>query len=539
MPFNDKLRVIIGQGTSAEIFRNTTDPAYETVIFGNRGLWASVDRHKMGQPAHVLTLPGQPVPKYQTAQGNSVQSSQAFMDSTNYQEKLLALSSENDKRDGALHLDGWTVTGVERNKSGQFPIKVKYAGRYLSGGFKQITGDINCDQVVFATGIAPQKGHGISGVDAQNVGRFKTNRGFDPIQESLQYIACKNKPQDLDTVVVYGGGATSAWLVDMVLEAKPKHFLWIARAGGSGFTKSMLPGQRNQMTLDKVKDYRKEYEITYLNCVNANETPRDAQGKQIGFADRKLAKIVMGFKNEQGDQCHSLVDLFIYSVAGDPELEGSISKTVDPTLFKELEIVRDTNCVLGGGDAALAWGTPTRDVLVVGAATFSGLKLPDGVSAPMNTLPWGSQVPDGIAVAVSTISALNSYVPIQQQIETNGKTGKAGRVEQIMSQSNINFNLADHDQIACYLAVFYDLPASLLSACTQEIIAERSKKGADVKNNPTSIAKHVNDPTHQKAYGLSEDEIMVIINNYVRLDPNSSVAIKIKQDYDKQFPAKK
>jgi hypothetical protein len=523
----EKLRVIIGQGTSTEIFRQTADPYYATVIFGDRGLWASVDRHKMGQPAHALTLPGQPVPRYQTAQGGGSVNSNAFMDSTTYQQKLLALSEQSDIRDNALHLDGWRATRVVRNNSGRFPIKVKYTGRQIKG-FQAVDGEIDADQVVFATGIAPQKGHDIPGLSPADLELFKKNRGFNPVQESLEFIACRDKPKDLDSVIVYGGGATSAWLCEMVLERKPKHFWWVAREKGSGFTKAMLPGKRNQKVLDNV--VHKELNVTSLKYLQPFETARGMGGKPL-FAARKEAKLWMTFEDPTMPKTigHALVDLFVYSVAGDPDAAGSIKKIVDDRLFKELAIIRDANCVLSSkGGGALAWGTEKRDVLVAGAAAFTGMQLPKGESAPMATLPWGSQVPDGIAVAVSTISALNSYVPIKQvytQQETPNEKG-ARPLTTLVSESNINMNLADRDQIACHLAVFYDLAPRLADLCVDEIIQQRAKKGAEVKNTPDSINTHLEDAMHEKAFGLSEEEVEAIIYKYVKMDPTSQAAAK-------------
>lgn len=514
-----KFRIIVGQGTSTEIFRQTVgfDAEYDTVIFGDRGLWARIPHHKMGQPPHALALPGQPVPKYQTAQGTTPELLSGFMDSSNYQEGLGKLSHLSDSQDGGVHFEGWRVTAIERG-NGAFPLKVTYTRRDgTSGAF-------HADQVVVTTGIAPQKGHGIeTSPSAGEIEKFTANRGFSPIQEGLQYIASVKKRKNLNTVIVYGGGATCAWLAELALERRPRRFWWVARQGGTGFTKAMLPGQRNQMVLDKLSHLRKEITIKSLKYIPAGESSRQAAGLPTrGSLFRRVNKdkILMEFEWSDYPQgrCFCLIDLFIYSIAGDPDASGSIAKIVAPGLFSELKPIRDTNLVLGPtGTAVLAWGTDKRDLLVIGAAAFSGMKLPKDtkVDAPMETLPWGSQVPDGIAVAVSTISAFNNYIPIKQQ-------------GALVTECNVNFNLADRNQIACYVAVMYDLLPAYADLCVDEIIRERSKKGADVQIDPTKPTNtpnplHVGDAQHRQAFGLSETEIEGIIEKYRQYQADTEV----------------
>ena len=56
-------RLIIGAETSsAAVFLQTMDTEYDTVVVGEDGLWAKLPDHPMGQPSHLLHLPGPPVP---------------------------------------------------------------------------------------------------------------------------------------------------------------------------------------------------------------------------------------------------------------------------------------------------------------------------------------------------------------------------------------------------------------------------------------------------------------------------------------------
>jgi hypothetical protein len=304
--------------------------------------------------------------------------------------------------------------------------------------------------------------------------------------------------------MVYGGGATAAWAADLALSRKPKHFTWAARAGGTGFSKSMLPGKRNQMILDKTKDNREEITIDAITYLAPG-----SRTKMWGV--QKRPKLELTYKtSDSADPWYRLLDQFVYSIAGNPTAEGSVSRILSQNLYGELEPIQDRDLVLTEGEGILGWGTPDRDVLVIGAAAFSNLpKYVDGrgttnAPAPMISLPWGSQVPDGIGVAVATISALNNYIPIQQVVGADGSVS--------VSDVNLNMNLADRNQIACYIAVFYpDLEAGRANAAVEEIITVRSQR-----DQVATVGKQTIDAReHDRAFGITEDEARLIIERYL------------------------
>lgn len=485
-----KLRVIIGQGTATEVFRRTVTPGYETIVFGDRGLWAGISGHKMGQPAHLLTLPGQKVPPVVHAQGTSLQGMAGYMDSNTYQAKLLQLSLANDVRDGGVSLPNAKVMEVKREGPSLLVVGQTAASQRFS---------ICADQVVFANGIGPQKPP-----DFPIIGTSAVNCPFKQIQEGIDYITGAPAPTGLTSVMVYGGGATAAWVADLALSRQPKHFTWAARAGGTGFAKAMLPGMRNQMILDKTKDNREEITIESITYLAPG-----SRTKMWGL--KKKPKLELKYKTaDSAESWYRLLDQFVYSIAGDPTAEGSVSRILSNALYNELEPIQDRDMVLTEGEGILGWGTPGGEVLVIGAAAFSNLpKYIDGnktsnAPAPMISLPWGSQVPDGIGVAVATISALNNYIPITQVVGEDGSVS--------VSDVNLNMNLADRNQIACYIAVFYpDLAPGSANAAVEEIITLRSQR-----NQVATVGKQTIDAReHERAFGMTEDDARRVIEKYL------------------------
>ncbi len=556
-------RVIIGGGVAAEVFRQTADPAVATWIFGNGGLWANVagphtdGGHKIGQPAHVLALSGQKVPAYQKAMGSNPTDYQGFLDSGEFQKGVKALSLSSQARDHALEVPGAKVTHIRRNPKGP-GLEVTYE----VGGRR--SDPIIANQVVIATGIGPQMGPGIAVMPAGGeIAEYQNIRHFPPIMEGLQYLAMaqgdrpQRKRDHVRNIAVYGGGGTSGWLVDQALHSStPRRFLWIVRPGGSGYSKAMLPGSRNQMTLEKTLAVRQELEIVSLSIVPANAKPMmDEQDEKtrapipMRNRPRPYPRLRLKVKGELtgGQPGYMMIDFFLYSIGPDPTAQGSIMSILEPTLYQALQPLRDYNMVLSGQlrgrHDVLALEALEGKLLVIGAASFAGVRLRDPQTqgaktrpepAPMETLPWGSQVPDGIAVAVATISALNNFVPIRQV--WNGK-------RPFVVESNVNFNLADANQLACYISAFTDMKAGQVENCVQEILRERSRKGtAPNPNDPmpgqqgksyvdvmkTAIkdpvkmrlerAKleeaYVADPQHEKAFGLTEREVFEIIRKY-------------------------
>ena len=436
-----KLRVIIGAGTAAQIYRSLidTDPDWMTMVIGDDGLWAGVRRgvasgHKMGQPPHLLQMPGQPVPGFRNADGTTPDGLQGFLDADNFQATVDALAQQNQTRDQAMNT-GAKCTGIRREDR-MFLVQTTWR-------------TIRADQVIIAAGIGPQR----APPRITNPLGASMGLGFKQVTEGIEFL-CGRNPTGAD-VFIYGGGATAAWVADHAFQ-HARHVTWAARLGGGGFDTSVLPGNRNAMILAQpgLRIRATVDQLTYL-----------LPGALNGLVTRPMVGVEV--TTDAGVKETRLCDQFIYSLGGDSAAPGNIASLLGPVLSATLAPLRDHDRVLSDGNGVLCWATPDRRLMVVGAAAFNLATQNFGKQeAPMDSLPKNAQVPDGIAVITATISALTNHIPAQQEPGT-------GRV----LQNLVNLNIGDKNQVAIWVALTYpDLPASAANRAVELILWHRSQR---------------------------------------------------------------
>lgn len=477
-----KLRVIIGQGTSSEVYQFTSSTGeYETIAIGPRGLWATLPaQHAMGQPPHLLSLPGQKVPAFQAPTGKTTAGLKLFLDVNTYQKNLMELAA---KQTGPRkEFASCKVTGIEPWGDGSLMVKVTDPSCPTLAGFR-------ADQVILAAGIGPQKR--LQDVQIPVSGNPDASLGFKQIEEGIDYLTHADRLGRI--VVVYGGGATGAWVAAEVnthfaKKADAIDWCWMAAPGGSGFSKSILPGDRNAQIVDQTK-FQVRYTITAAKYRAASEIRQMMEGIPA-LPDRSMVELTV--KGENGEFRY-LVDQLIYCIGGNPAASGSISALLEDSLVSQLEPLKDMNRMVSDGTGVLAWATPKRDLIVIGAATFN-FQEPffnkKAQAAPMGFLPPNAQVPDGIAVAISTIEALNAYMPVTpvgKSVDAQKQSFKQAADQKVAW--NINFNTSNRTQIAAYLAETTDTDAFTANLQVGLIVYLRSK------NN----------------FGLSEEQIQFVL----------------------------
>lgn len=457
----NKLRVIIGAGTAAQIFRQLTEvQGWDTVVLGSDGLWARVQQgigagHQMGQPPHLLHLPGQPVPAFQTADGAAQGGPQGFMTAGNFQATVAQLAGANAQRDGAL-LQGWRATRIERH---QDLIRVT----------TNQPNDLLADQVVIASGIGPQRepppAHGTPAAGLN----------YTQILEGVDYL-CRQDPTGND-VFVYGGGATAAWVAHQASQ-NAQRLTWAARLGGSGFAGGILPGSRNHEILQQTEQAGTRIRATVIDLTYLPKL-------QIGNQVVRRPRVMVRMQTENGGERVCAVDQFLYALGGDARAPGSVAALLDDGLAGELEPLRDHDRVLSDGSGTLCWATADQRVLVVGAAAFNmATQHHPRQRAPMSHLPRNAQVPDGIAMITAAESALHHHVPITQD--------GAGRV----ASDRVNLNVGDRNQVAAWVAVHYpDISPAAANMAVDGIVGHRAATD----------------------FGLTQQEITTIIQNAVQL----------------------
>jgi hypothetical protein len=440
-----KLRVVIGQGTAAEAFQSTVgqnDGEYRTVVIGSRGLWTVLpNAHRMGQPSHLLTLPGQQVPQFQQPTGRTGLGLAKFMDVNSYQTGLNQLAGLNRQLNGRAEYPGLKVTAIERvEDTGRIRVRCSGSADPQFVGFE-------ADQVIIASGIGPQQGPADANIRV--TGQPQGGLGFVQIEEGIEYLThADNVGRD---VIVYGGAATGAWIAHEVRARaqgqgpRVQNWVWMARPGGRGFTPSELPGDRNWEVLQDT-DHQVRYTITHAEYV-APFWFRGPSDGDPGFPTTHKVKLTI--RPEQGDSFTYHTDQLIYCLGGNPAGNGSIAAMLDDGLVADLEPLRDQNRMISDGTGTLAWCTPGRDLIIVGSATYNfsdRMFNKQKQEAPMSGLPTNAQVPDGIAVTVSAIEALNQYMPATP----NQRGG---------FDWTINFNTSNRTQIAAFIASETDIEA--------------------------------------------------------------------------------
>jgi len=459
------LRVIIGQGTAAEVYQRTAPVGeYETVVLGPRGLWATLPpTHQMGQPPHLLALPGQPVPAFQSATGKTATGLKQFLDVNTYQKRLLELADDNAKRTGRAEYPSCRVTGIERaDDRDKIRVKVIEPSEPTLAGF-------DADQVVIATGIGPQKT--LETARIKVVGTPATNLAYKQLEEGIDYLT--HPEQCGDVVVVYGGGATGAWVAAEVA-AHAKEMAWMARIGGEGFKGSMLPGDRNYQVLEQTKNYQLRCDIVQVECQPA-ETFSTGESQ---FQSHPRVRLTL--QDQEKLNIPIYVDQLIYCIGGDPAAEGSISALLSDDLVHQLEPLEDQNRMISDGKGTLAWATPKRDLIIIGSATYNFQEpffKKEKQPAPMAMLPHNAQVADGIAMAVASIEALNQYMPATPLRSATYRTpGGQDRVHEVGFKWDINFNTSNPTQLAAYLAQTTDLDPFAANLAVALIVHLRSRE---------------------------------------------------------------
>lgn len=437
-------RLIIGAGVSAAVFLNTSSDGYKTVVVGEDGLWAKLVEHPMGQPAHLLHLPGSPPPSFTVANGEM--SLDNFLSSGVFQQGV----SEIVKGSRYGHNPSRKVRRISKS--------LTQPGNYVA--WFDTSHALIVEKIVIATGIGAQrKPPKITGTPAPGVEYSQVIEGIEFLEDEEQQVP------NIDRAI-YGGSATAAWVVDIASKHSPK-MNWLARPGGSEFTGAVLPGARN------------------AKIIKLCETHNLQLLKEVTEVEYVGERLHIHVKDE--DFCY-IADQFIYSLGGDdnPTVTDHIYQVMDPDIRDDLSPILDASGALGTQyKSVLALGTSDNGVMIVGAATYnftamtvnptSGKPVPTKKKpAPMAHLPWNAQVPDGIAVVVASISALNHYIPIKQRLTLNYQNTYQ---EYAITENNTNINLADANQLAVLFTLMFDeLSANQVNDLVIRTIMARSRK---------------------------------------------------------------
>jgi hypothetical protein len=415
----------------------------DLILLGDKHLWQVLGpTHPMGQPQQLLmgNLPGKDN-KDRGFGGMQVPQDPGFMRAGEFARLL----EEVIEKHSAARIPGAWVDQVTR-QGGQYRVEYKQNG---------VPHKIIVDKVVIASGTGPPRVPSVvggNGTTEVNVGAMEGH-----VVGGVQFLSPEwRMPGGKEdwaekTVAVYGGSATASWAVEAAAARGMHVVLWFTRPGTGkgawdvegGFQTAFPAGNRNSAVRERFANVRAVLTLTGMALVRGKRNPR----------------VVMRFKDKSGDVIFREVDLLVYALGQTHTLETGIGEMLARELRPELVAFYDRNFALGNNAALLAVGTPDRSLMIVGSAMSSaaGLNLPElkvkgGVVDNAKLVPFkeiagwlppAAQPPEGIAVIMASIEALNDFIPAR--VDSTGVTW------------NINFNTSNRTQIAAYLAQTTDL----------------------------------------------------------------------------------
>lgn len=457
---SDRVLVVVGGGTAGLTYLSTMeiDPKYTHVaIVGDQGYWKVVG-HRLAQPHHILALPHQDSLEYvdpsEHDKNNGIlphQSNSAYVHSKDYQVRLARLEQ--------ITLDSLQKSGkkvfIERGAVVQRISKegLSYAFETDTSGERFLAA-----KIVVASGFAPGRALpkellSTGSSPAQGEKSIETDHILSYTDMLTSDIAEKVRGKD---VLVYGGGATAAWVVEVGQEIG-KPVAWVAR---QGFDNAEAAGARVEAIINGSREIQAKGEIKSIEHLILS----------TGSGETKKIKVTVTQKNRNGSEETKtfLVDYLVNCIGQDPYQKGGLHDVLTPEVKDELAPILDRNQLSGRPETVLGFGTPTGNLEIIGAAASSyydvDRKLQPGATVS-EFLPKSGQAPGTVGGVVSAVSALTGYMPISQDPET-------GKV----SILSLNLHVMNATQVAVYLTGCYqDATPAVINAAVQDYLAKRSQ----------------------------------------------------------------
>jgi hypothetical protein len=432
--------LIIGTGISAATWVRTAkrEIGENRKAIGGPHLWQKLDpNHPMGQSSRLLT-------------GHSAQNKglthpdeQKFMLAKDFKE----LVDERLKR-GVEEVDRGWVKHISRNGS-------KYVVEVCLPPPDGKPCSVEADRVIIATGPGPLRPLEIPSdtgkkmpvnLEAMNGHVVSGNDFLSPDWKPPETLVKRN-------LVIYGGSATASWVAETALVRGYRVVLWFVRPDDtkesdqwnrdSRFKGAFPAGGRNRKVEKDLEGVRHVFNLQEIRL------------------DQKTNKVEFLVNGQYGSVFYR-VDLFVYALGQANTESAGIRAMLDKNSVGKIVPFYDANRAISDQQCVVAMGTEDKTLLIVGSALQSLGKAIENTkrySEIAKTLPLAARPEEGIILAVSSIEALNNYIPVQST---------TGRI-------NINFNTCNRTQLAAYIAQTTSLPPSVANRAVERIIETRAK----------------------------------------------------------------
>ena len=389
-----------------------------------------------------------------------------------------------------------------------FKVSYKYGGASL---------EMVCNRVIIAVGPGPERLITFNNGQAP-AALPQVVSGTDFLHQN--WAMPKNQTCEGKTIAVYGGSATSAWVVATAIIRKMKVVIWFKRPGegtvAQQFADAFPPGNRNNRVETQTEELRKVARLIHVQP-DAGDSNKITLELEI-FNDQRIEN-----KNES-------VDVLVYALGAAHTVSSGVPAIVCPDLAKQLIPFYDMNMAISKKPALLAIGTSRKELMIVGssmATRQSGfamaghakylatqaklleqynkrleaiaqykdidklLKFADYVDIG-ESLPPASRPTQGIALIVSAVEALNDFMP-------KHATGSG------QFKWNINFNTFNRTQLAAYFTDELEMDGPAVNLAVAFVIHVRGRPHFPTGLTPLQVQTLVT--TAQKyVSGLSNEE---------------------------------
>jgi|GEM_PF-6182691 len=325
-------------------------------------------------------------------------------------------------------------------------------------GINTLTGSIGCEGIVrcsnlFAVCVQERVVYGKRVIVAAGPGARKSlsycydGSVNDPETKILDTVSFLENSKyegksEIQTVLVYGGGQSSGWCAQRVINNGDR-LIWFCRRKPR-HTTPYAPGARG----DKVRGIARKY-LQYAEIID--KTLKIVDGKvRARFIDKKSLR-----------EFSVVVDKFICAIGFDyygVDKNGSASPLMmlSRSIRQELRRITDTNREVSDENITLAVGTKARDLLLIGSSAANH-PFHSNYRDAAKTLPAALSPRFGIGLSRVTIAALKQFIDIPPH-------------------GVVNLNTANRNSLAVYVSLCTQLKAGEINQWVNFIVTERAKK---------------------------------------------------------------
>jgi hypothetical protein len=494
--------VVIGTGISAAAYLlSVSRDLGRITALGNPDLWNQMDpAHRMGQPTPLLT--GNLLGHGRVDRGFSQDPRQPeFM-----RAGLFATAMRYYLRTRShFRVPDSFVEKIVRRPNRQYRVS-------FCAGHERFYTDV--DNVIIAMGTGPSRAL-MAGEDGRlevNVsgmgGHVLGGNEFLSPAWTMPHGDCRGKD-----VVVYGGSATAAWVVEMAEMRGMNVVCWFTRPGdgstgwdpASRFRDAFPAGGRNRQLEEDYRGVRVVRRLTHIKFYPG--------ANFLG----------MTFRNQAGQKVLLVADIFVYALGAEHTRNAGVRRMLDQTLQDQLVAFYDRNLAISARPSLLAVGTPDSSLMIVGSAMSSSAGFGGGeltlqgdptqrlstlarYADISNTLPPSARPTEGIAMVMASVEALNEYIPVRTAQNARLVTYTAPRLTHTGERNpyggrqrrrivdfewDINYNTSNRTQLAVFLAQTTDLSPFAANLAVALIVHLRTRA--------------------QNVFGLSDPKVQLII----------------------------